>query len=284
MHADPRGLPQHSGHQRALRDAVEMPGQFMENFVWRPEVLPLISAHIDSGEPLPVDLLQPRRHAHFNAAPDTLRQIELATLISTTRTRPQGGCQVAATLAEVRRRVAIVPPAPFTACPRAVYLRRNTPRATTATNGPSACRRCVQAFRCQNIDSTTAALPRFHSFARGQRRCDGCVCAISRPPAMCGAVSKQNRSVRSAALLFALLAAGAAADTPMSATNWCSACTPKQNGQGSVGHPALRHKRGDRASGSSPGTPERRHVRLGSNRHSTQQSLPSCGSSSSKKN
>src|ERR1700741_2495026 len=40
------------------RDAVELPSQFMENFVWRAEVLPLISAHVESGEPLPVDMLQ----------------------------------------------------------------------------------------------------------------------------------------------------------------------------------------------------------------------------------
>jgi len=39
-------------------DAVELPSQFMENFAWRDEVLPLISAHVDSGEPLLVEMLK----------------------------------------------------------------------------------------------------------------------------------------------------------------------------------------------------------------------------------
>jgi len=39
-------------------DAVELPSQFMEQYAWRPEVLPLISAHVETGEPLPADLLQ----------------------------------------------------------------------------------------------------------------------------------------------------------------------------------------------------------------------------------
>src|SRR6202020_3122390 len=60
--------------------AVELPSQFMENFVWRPEVLPLISAHVETGESLPVDMLQRLLGTRtFNAALDTLRQIELAS-------------------------------------------------------------------------------------------------------------------------------------------------------------------------------------------------------------
>ena len=44
------------------------------------EVLPLISAHVERGEPLSVDMLQRLLGTRtFNAALDTLRQIELAT-------------------------------------------------------------------------------------------------------------------------------------------------------------------------------------------------------------
>jgi len=101
-------------------DAVELPSQFMENFVWRPEVLPLISAHVDSGEPLPVDMLQRLLGTRtFNAALDTLRQVELASFDFELHANfdPRLGAMVAETLDAVRRRVAVVPPAPFNRMP-----------------------------------------------------------------------------------------------------------------------------------------------------------------------
>ena len=60
-------------------DAVELPSQFMENFAWRSEVLPLISAHVDTGEPLPprrCERLQATRS--FQAGMQTVRQLEFA--------------------------------------------------------------------------------------------------------------------------------------------------------------------------------------------------------------
>jgi oligopeptidase A len=101
-------------------DAVELPSQFMENFVWRAEVLPLISAHVDTGETLPVDMLQRLVGTRtFNAALDTLRQIELASFDFELHANFDAtvGANVAETLAAVRRRVAIVPPAPFNRMP-----------------------------------------------------------------------------------------------------------------------------------------------------------------------
>jgi oligopeptidase A len=101
-------------------DAVELPSQFMENFVWRPEVLPLISAHVNTGEPLPVDMLQRLLGTRtFNAALDTLRQIELASFDFELHANfdPRAGAKVAETLDGVRRRVAVVPPAPFNRMP-----------------------------------------------------------------------------------------------------------------------------------------------------------------------
>jgi oligopeptidase A len=92
----------------------------MENFVWRAEVLPLISAHIDTGEPLPVDMLQRLLGTRtFNAALDTLRQIELATFDFELHANfnANQGANVAETLAAVRRRVAVVPAAPFNRMP-----------------------------------------------------------------------------------------------------------------------------------------------------------------------
>ncbi len=97
-------------------DAVELPSQFMENFVWRNEVLPLISAHVDGGEPLPAELLRRLLGTRtFNAALDTLRQLELAAFDFELHANfdPARGARVADTLAGVRRRVAVVPAAPF---------------------------------------------------------------------------------------------------------------------------------------------------------------------------
>ncbi len=112
--------PSIAGINGVAWDAVELPSQFMENFVWRPEVLPLISAHMETGEPLPVDMLQRLLGTRtFNAALDTLRQIELASFDFELHANfdPQAGADVAGTLAAVRQRVAVVPAAPFNRMP-----------------------------------------------------------------------------------------------------------------------------------------------------------------------
>jgi oligopeptidase A len=112
--------PSIAGINGVAWDAVELPSQFMENFVWRPEVLPLISSHVDTGEPLPVDMLQRLLGTRtFNAALDTLRQIELATFDFELHAGfdPLIGANVTETLAAVRRRVAVVPAAPFNRMP-----------------------------------------------------------------------------------------------------------------------------------------------------------------------
>jgi oligopeptidase A len=112
--------PSIAGINGVAWDAVELPSQFMENFVWRREVLPLISAHVTTGEPLPqavLDRLVGTRT--FNAALDTLRQIELATFDFELHANfdPVRGARVAELMADVRRRVAVVPAAPFNRMP-----------------------------------------------------------------------------------------------------------------------------------------------------------------------
>jgi oligopeptidase A len=112
--------PSIAGINGVAWDAVELPSQFMENFVWRPEVLPLISSHVNTGEPLPVDMLQRLLGTRtFNAALDTLRQIELATFDFELHANFDAatGAMVAETLAAVRKRVAVVPAAPFNRMP-----------------------------------------------------------------------------------------------------------------------------------------------------------------------
>ena len=112
--------PSIAGINGVAWDAVELPSQFMENFVWRTEVLPLISAHVDSGEPLPADLLRRLLGTRiFNAALDTLRQIELAAFDFELHANfdPDRGARVAETLERVRRHVAVVPAAVFNRMP-----------------------------------------------------------------------------------------------------------------------------------------------------------------------
>jgi oligopeptidase A len=112
--------PSIAGINGVAWDAVELPSQFMENFVWRPEVLPLISAHVRTGEPLPADVLQRLLGTRtFNAALDTLRQIELAGFDFELHVHfdPAVGARVAETLERVRQRVAVTPAAPFNRMP-----------------------------------------------------------------------------------------------------------------------------------------------------------------------
>ncbi len=71
--------PSVSGIQGVPWDAVELPSQFMENFAWRPEVLPWISKHVETGESLPATELQRLLGSRtFNAGLQSLRQLEFA--------------------------------------------------------------------------------------------------------------------------------------------------------------------------------------------------------------
>ncbi len=60
-------------------DAVELPSQFMENFCWEWERLQAMTAHVDSGEPLPRELYDRMLAArNFQAGMFTVRQLEFA--------------------------------------------------------------------------------------------------------------------------------------------------------------------------------------------------------------
>lgn len=101
-------------------DAVELPSQFMENFAWRPEVLPLISKHIDTGVPLPeAELNRLLGSRTFQAGLQTMRQLEFALLDLRIHAeyQPQRGARVMATLAEVRDQVAVIKPPAFNRFP-----------------------------------------------------------------------------------------------------------------------------------------------------------------------
>jgi oligopeptidase A len=96
-------------------DAVELPSQFMENYCWEWSVLQDMTAHIDTGEPLPRALFDKMLAAkNFLSGMQTLRQVEfsLFDLRLHSDFDPAGDRSVLELLAEVRREVAVlVPPA-----------------------------------------------------------------------------------------------------------------------------------------------------------------------------
>ena len=60
-------------------DAVELPSQFMENFVWEWDVLRHMTAHAETGEPLPRELFDKMLKAkNFQSGLGTLRQVEFS--------------------------------------------------------------------------------------------------------------------------------------------------------------------------------------------------------------
>ncbi|HEY3700475.1 MAG TPA: oligopeptidase A [Spongiibacteraceae bacterium] len=60
-------------------DAVELPSQFLENWCWEPAAIPLLSAHYETGAPLPQALLEKMLAAkNFQAGLFMMRQLELS--------------------------------------------------------------------------------------------------------------------------------------------------------------------------------------------------------------
>ncbi len=94
-------------------DAVELPSQFMENFCWEWDVLSGMTAHADTGAPLPRALYDKMIAAkNFQSGLQTLRQVEfgLFDLLLHYEFAPGGGKSYLDLLAEVRREVAVLQP------------------------------------------------------------------------------------------------------------------------------------------------------------------------------
>ncbi|MCB5363154.1 M3 family metallopeptidase [Pusillimonas sp. CC-YST705] len=94
-------------------DAIELPSQFMENFCWEWPVVQALSAHVQTGEPLPRELYDKLLAArNFQSGMQTVRQIEFALFDMAIHARPEGMniAQVLQTLNEVRQEVAVVIP------------------------------------------------------------------------------------------------------------------------------------------------------------------------------
>jgi len=94
-------------------DAIELPSQFMENFCWEYEVLKTLTAHVDTGEPLPQTLFNKMKAAkNFQSGMQTVRQIEFSLFDMLLHHQPEGmGIgEVMETLDAVRNEVAVIKP------------------------------------------------------------------------------------------------------------------------------------------------------------------------------
>ncbi len=99
-------------------DAVELPSQFMENFCWEWAVLERMTAHVETGLPMPRALFDKLLAAkNFQSGLGTMRQVEMALFDMRLHSEP--GAEVQQVLDEVRAEVAVVPTPHFNRFPHA---------------------------------------------------------------------------------------------------------------------------------------------------------------------
>jgi oligopeptidase A len=92
-------------------DAVELPSQFMENFCWEWDVLRHMTAHVDTGAPLPRELFDKMLAAkNFQSGMQTLRQIEFSLFDMLLHTAHDPALDLMPLLAQVRAEVAVLQP------------------------------------------------------------------------------------------------------------------------------------------------------------------------------
>jgi len=102
-------------------DAVELPSQFMENFCWEWDVLKHMTAHVDTGEPLPRALFDKMLAAkNYQSGLQTLRQVEfsLFDMLLHSAARPLiTGSDILALQQQVRQEVAVLQPPSYSRTP-----------------------------------------------------------------------------------------------------------------------------------------------------------------------
>jgi len=106
-------VPGVSGINGVAWDAVELPSQFMENWCWTAEGIAMLSAHYQTGEPLPQDKLDKLLAAkNFQSAMGMLRQLEFS-LFDMRIHAALNGNTIAQVLDQVRDEVAVLKPPAF---------------------------------------------------------------------------------------------------------------------------------------------------------------------------
>ncbi|OWP48895.1 oligopeptidase A [Pseudomonas nitroreducens] len=100
-----------SGINGVAWDAVELPSQFMENWCWEPEGLALISAHYETGAPLPQDLLERMLAAkNFQSGLMMVRQLEFSLFDFELHATHGDGRSVLDVIETIRDEVAVMRP------------------------------------------------------------------------------------------------------------------------------------------------------------------------------
>ncbi len=101
-----------SGINGVAWDAVELPSQFLENWCWEKEAIPLISSHYQTGEVLPVALLDKMLAAkNFQSGMMMVRQLEFSLFDMAIHAdyNPDNPKPIQQTLDEVREQVTVYP-------------------------------------------------------------------------------------------------------------------------------------------------------------------------------
>ena len=101
-----------SGINGVAWDAVELPSQFMENFCWQQEAIPLFSKHHKSGKAIPEDLFNSLLAAkNFQTAMQMVRQIEFSMfdMLLHSQKAPSTASQVHDLLSIVREKTSVIP-------------------------------------------------------------------------------------------------------------------------------------------------------------------------------
>ncbi|WP_206617351.1 oligopeptidase A [Pseudomonas alkylphenolica] len=107
-----------SGINGVAWDAVELPSQFMENWCWEPEGLALISAHYESGDALPQDLLEKMLAAkNFQSGLMMVRQLEFSLFDFELHASHGDGRSVLEVLEGVRDEVSVMRPPAYNRFP-----------------------------------------------------------------------------------------------------------------------------------------------------------------------
>jgi oligopeptidase A len=103
-------VPGASGLEGVEWDAVELPSQFMENFCWEWDVVEKMSAHVETGEPLPKAMFDRLLAArNFQSGMQTVRQLEFALFDMHVHHDIDRSVSPLALAWSVRREVAVVP-------------------------------------------------------------------------------------------------------------------------------------------------------------------------------